>query len=399
MTTGRGQPTDAAQRLGLLDALRGFALAGVLLANLVALSLYAYLPGEQMTALATDRIDRLLNPAIGALVSGKFITLFSLLFGVGFAMQMQRASGDPVARRRYLRRLGVLFAIGMVHAVLWWGDVLRYYAVLGLLLLPMYRLPQRWLVAIGAVLVVVPHPLLAHLFADAGPRLAPQEQAHAAALAAFSSPDWATMLRGNRAFFEWWLPMRWSIPLAVTGCLLIGAALGRSGVLSDPAAHARFWARLLVALPVGLALALGLMLADYGRLPWLDGWPESGGMRMLRRMLDHAAALVLGLGYMAGFVWLFGNSRWQRLLRSLAPVGRMALSNYLAQTVIGIGVFYGVGLGLGSRYGLVGVGITWLLVFAAQMAASRWWLARFRFGPAEWLWRSATYARWQTLRR
>jgi len=400
MTTDRGQPTDASQRLALLDALRGFALAGVLLANLVALSLYAFLPDERMAALTTAGIDRLLYPALSALVSGKFITLFSLLFGVGFAMQMQRAADDPAARRRYLRRLVALLAIGLLHAsLLWWGDVLRYYAVVGLVLLPLYRLPGRWLVAIGAVLIVVPQPLLAWLFAEAGPRLATQEQAYAAALAAFTSSDGSTMLRGNRAFFDWWLPMRWGIPLSVAGSMMIGVALGRSGVLLDPAAHARFWTRLRVALPVGLALTLGLMLADYGRLPGPDGWPASDGARVLLRMLNHAAALILGLGYMAGFVWLFGQHHGHRVLQPLAPVGRMALSNYLAQTVVGVGVFYGVGLGVGPRYGLVGVGVAWALVFAAQIAISHWWLARFRFGPAEWLWRSATYKRWQPMRR
>lgn len=395
-----GDPVAASQRIELLDALRGFALAGVLLANLVALSLYMYLPGGQMTVLATAAADRLLEPALGALVSGKFITVFSLLFGVGFAMQMRRAAGDPEGRRRYLRRLAALLAIGLLHANLfWWGDVLRYYAVLGLLLLPMQRLPARWLVAIGTLLIIVPQPLIAQLFAGAGPRLASQGQANAEALAAFASSDWATMLRGNRAYFDWWLPMRWGIALAVAGCMLIGAALGRGDVLRDPAAHPRFWARLRVALPVGLALALALMLAEYGRLPGLDAGQASAAARAVPRMLHHAASLLLGLGYLAGVVWLFGHQRGRRLLQPLAPVGRMALSNYLLQTLVGVGLFYGVGLGIGPRYGLVGVGVAWVLVFAAQIAISHWWLARFRFGPAEWLWRSATYARWQPLRR
>ena len=400
LSAARGEPIAWPQRLELLDALRGFALAGVLLANLVALSLYAFLPAQQMRALATAGVDRLLEPALAALVSGKFITLFSLLFGVGFAMQVRRAAGDPGARHRYLRRLAVLFAIGLLHAhLLWWGDVLRYYAVLGLLLWPLSRLRGRALWAIGIVLIVVPHPLIAYLFAGAAPPLAPQDHANAAALAAFASPEWSTMWRGNRAFFEWWLPARWGILLAVAGCMLIGVAVGRSGALLDPAAHANFWKRLLVALPIGLALALGLLLAEYGRLPGLDAWQPAGAARALQRMLQHGATLLLGLGYMAGFVRLFAQPRARRALQPLAPVGRMALSNYLAQTVVAVAVFYGVGLGLGPRFGMVGVAVAWVLLFAAQVAASRWWLARCRFGPAEWLWRSATYARWQPMRR
>ncbi len=394
-----GAPTSASQRVALIDALRGFALGGVLLANLVALSLYAFLPGDRVAALATAGIDRLLDPALGALVSGKFIALFSLLFGVGFAMQMQRARRDPGARHRYLRRLAMLLVIGLLHAAFWWGDVLRYYAVVGLVLLPLYRLPERWLVAAGAVLIVVPQPLLAYLLAGIGPPLATQAHANAAALAAFTDEHWATMLRGNRAFVAWWLPMRWGIPLAVAGYMLIGTALGRRGVLLDPAASARFWTRLRWALPAGLVLAFGVVLADYGRLPGPDGWQAGDGARVVIRMINRAAGLVLGLGYMAGFVWLFGRRRGGRALQPLAAVGRMALSNYLAQTAAGVALFYGVGLGLGPRYGLVGVGIAWALVFATQIAASHWWLGRFRFGPAEWLWRSAAYARWQPLRR
>lgn len=383
----------------LLDALRGFALAGVLLANLVAFSLYAFLPSDLMAVLPTARWDRLLDPALGTLVSGKFFTLFSLMFGVGFAMQMQRTNADIAARSRYLRRLGALFAIGLGHAyLLWWGDVLRYYAVLGLLLLPLYRWSARSLVIVGAVLIVV-QPLLAQGFPAAALPLATQAQANAAALAAFGDGDWSTMLHGNREFADWWLPAHWGTVMSIAGCMLIGAALGRSRMLVDPDAHALSWRRLLLALPGGLALALMLTLSDYGRVPWPDGWRDSDGAQLLSRTLNRAAGLVLGVGYMAAFVLSFRGRIGRRLLLPLAPLGRMALSNYLAHSVIGIGLFYGVGLDLGPRYGLPGVVAVWAAIFVGQILASRWWLGRFRFGPVEWLWRSATYGRLQPMRR
>lgn len=398
MANDLAQPTDPRQRLALLDALRGFALAGVLLANLVAFSLYAFLPGEQMAALPTAGWDRWLEPALSTLVSGKFFTLFSLMFGVGFALQMQRTSADAARRRRYLRRLAVLFAIGLLHAYwLWWGDVLRYYAVLGLLLLPLYRWPARRLVTVGAILILA-QPLLAQWFPAAALPLATQERAHAAALSAFATSDWSTLLRGNRVFADWWLPAHWGTVMSIAGCMLMGAALGRSGVLNEPDAHGLFWRRLLLALPAGLALALMLMLVDYGRIPWPEGWQQTDGARVLLRMLNRAAGLILGMGYMAAFVVLFGRRGGRRWLQPLAPLGRMALSNYLAHSVIGIGLFYGVGLGLGSRYGLPGVAAAWVAVLGAQILSSHWWLARFRFGPVEWLWRSATYGRLQPMR-
>ena len=171
-----------------------------MLANLVAFSLYAFLPGSATAALPTAGIDRWLEPTLSALVSGRFIALFSLLFGVGFALQMQRSGSSPVVRRRYLRRLGALFVIGLLHGALWWGDVLRYYAVIGLMLLPAYRWPARPLLVLGMILIVVPQPLLEHLFSDAGPPLATKEVAFADAFNMFSGDQWPAMLRGNASF-------------------------------------------------------------------------------------------------------------------------------------------------------------------------------------------------------
>ena len=391
-------PTLGSQRLDLLDALRGFALSGVLMANLVAFSSYFFLSGEASAALPTAAVDRLLDPAIGILVSGKFISLFSLLFGVGFALQMQRNAARDEGVRRYLRRLGVLLVIGLLHAALWWGDILRYYAVLGLLLLPLARLRPRTLATLGIVLVVLPHPSLSAWFAGSGPPPATQDQAYAAALAAFSSHDLATMLRGNWQFNSWWVPVHWGLLPSISGCMLVGAALGNSGVLRDPARHALFWKRLLLAFPIGLALAFFVKLGDYGRLPMQAAWLDNDAGRMLLRELNQATALVLALGYAAVFVWLFARPAWRRWMQHLAPVGRMALSNYLTQTLVGIALFYGVGLRLGPSYGLVGVVVVWALLFGAQIVFSRWWLARFRFGPAEWAWRSLTYGQWQPMR-
>src|SRR3546814_18040090 len=145
--------------------------------------------------------------------------------------------------------------------------------------------------------------------------------------------------------------------------MLIGLALGNSQVLRDPDRHAGFWKWLLACLPVGLVLALLVTLSDYGRLgrfgdataPW-------------RHALDQGIVLLVAPGYAALFVFLFSRARWHRSLRHLAPVGRMALSNYLGHTVVGIAVFYGIGLGIGQRYGPVAVVCTFLVLFGAQIA-------------------------------
>ena len=394
-------PVPATQRLELLDSLRGFALAGVLFANLTAFSMYFFLLSHQaLLALPYAAVDRWLSPLDHVFVVAKFITLFSLLFGVGFSLQMQRNGDDRDGLRRYLRRLAVLFAIGLVHAYLfWWGDILRYYAVIGLLLLPARLWPTRALVVAGALLVIAPHSLFSASWDGPAIHVATRDQAYAAALSAFSNHDWIAMLRGNLAFNHWWNVAHWGQVTWVAGCLLIGTALGRLGVLAEPGRHALFWKRLLLwALPSGLVGSLLLEVIDYGRLPALATLLDTLPGRFASEMFSDAAVLALGLGYMAGFVVLFSLPAAHRWLRLLAPVGRMALSNYLAHSLIGITLFYGIGFDIGPRYGLLGVLVTWLLLFAAQVVFSQWWLRRFRFGPAEWLWRSLTYRRWQSMR-
>ena len=137
---------------------------------------------------------------------------------------------------------------------------------------------------------------------------------------------------------------------------------------------------------------------DYGRLPALAALQDTLPGRFASEMFRNTAVLALGLAYMAVFVAVFSIPLARRGLRQLAPVGRMALSNYLMHSLVGIAVFYGIGLGIGPRHGLQGVLVAFVLLFAVQIGLSRWWLARFRFGPVEWVWRSLTYRQRQPMR-
>lgn len=389
------------ERSELLDALRGFALFGVLLVNLRSLSLYDLLPGDERAALPGVVMDAWLKPFMTILVDGTAITLFSVLFGVGFAIQRQRAAGDASGMRRYLRRLAVLLVFGLVHAYLfWWGDILRYYAVLGLLLIPLSRLTDRWLAALGVVVCVGLPVWLQPVVPPLLPTQISSPESAARALAAFRSEDWGTMLAGN---LERDLRMRiavWFIPAYVLGRLMIGAALGRSGVLLAPQQYLRFWRRLFASMLLlggGLGIFFAVRAAGLPDPSW--PWLDSAGGRMVVSLARFATPLALGLLYLAGLVLLFQHPGWRRLIVPLAPLGRMALTHYIGQTIIAIVLFYGVGFGLGARFGLVGTVVAGLVILALQLAASHWWLARFQFGPLEWLWRSLTYLRLQPLRR
>jgi uncharacterized protein len=394
-------PIGDKQRLDVIDGLRGFALAGVLLANLRSFTLFEDLPDAARALLPSARLDRLLEPAITVFVEGKFITLFSLLFGIGFALQMGRIARAGEGSARYLRRLAILLLIGVAHAtLLWWGDILRYYALMAVVLLAVAPLRTRTLVWLGLATALLAYPLARLAFGDPSLQVPPLSAMSVNALRVFQDSDWFAVVRENHRLNLWALFGFWGLFFFVAGRLMLGAALGRSGWLHDVTAHASVWKRLSWAcLPLGLALTLFVQAQDYGRLPALQPWFTRPGGHALLTVMRDLSTLSLGFGYLATFVLLFQHLRWQRWLRHLVPVGRMALTNYLMQTLIGIGLFYGIGFGIGPRFGLVGVVVTWAAVFVAQIVFSRWWLARFRFGPAEWLWRSLTYGRPQPMRR
>ncbi|MEC9356566.1 MAG: DUF418 domain-containing protein [Pseudomonadota bacterium] len=393
-------PTTAEQRFGLLDSLRGFALFGVLMVNLVSLSLFEFLTDEARAALPTAAWDTAIEIVMAALVDGKFITLFTLLFGIGFAMQSQRASGQAKGMRRYAGRMLILLAIGLTHGYLfWWGDILRYYAVCGLLLMALTRLSSAALAGLGIFVAVLLPALLQPVLPALLPSVISSADSARAALQAFSSDSLGVALAGNLARD---LRMRiavWFLPMYVLGRILIGVAIGKSGLLQNAAQHRRSWLRILLTSgSIGIGATAFFLLRRHGIIVSPE-WLRSDPGRFLLRLLWQASSLSLGLAYMAGIALLYQAPFWRRGLAALAPMGRMALSHYLAQTLIGIVLFYGIGLGIGPNLGLVGVVLISVLVFTMQVLISHWWLSRYRFGPVEWLWRSLSYGARQTMRR
>jgi uncharacterized protein len=387
--------TDAprTQRIELLDALRGFALIGVLVVNLRYFSLYEFLPAAGKAGLATAGVDSVLALVLAAFVDTKSITLFTFLFGIGFALQFDEARRDGASTRRYLRRLMVLAAIGLVHGmVVWSGDILRYYAFAGLALVACARLSTRALLTLGLAIALFGSALL-RPFAMLLPR-APgaSDAATAQALAAFSDGGFSDVVAANFAYAKFELLANWSLIPFVLGRVMIGVAIGRSGVLTQASLHLPFWRRLWWwGLAVGGALTAFTLCRDAGLMPGPPEFWRHGATRALTGAMRAAGSIALAGAWMAGFVLLFQRDAWRRRCGVLASVGRTALSNYLVQTFFGIALFYGIGLGIGPRFGLPAVIVATLVIFALQCAASAWWLARFRYGPVEWVWRCLTY--------
>jgi uncharacterized protein len=412
------RPVDVSERVALLDVLRGFALCGVFISNSFTwFSGRNLLTREQARALAAPPLEATVSALYHFLVNQKFMTLFSFLFGLGFSIQLSRAEarGSPIVPL-YSRRLLVLLGIGLVHLFgVWAGDVLSTYAVVGFVLLLFRQRSDRTVLAWVLVLLGV-MPLLASLLhhfapillhgAQAAAEAAKAQEEHGAQqrarfLAALSSDSFWTSQKENAryflsAMFLQFQRLTWMI--GILGRFLLGLLAGRYLLLQEVERNRPWHRRLLV-----WGLVLGVLGNGAGvvvnrlRVAGLVDPAKDAWMVVMPAILE-LGFLGLAAVYVAAFALLFQRERWRKVMQVLAPVGRMALTNYLLQSVVSICLYDGWGLGLVGRLPPSRCVALTLAVFALQIPFSHWWLSRFRFGPAEWLWRSLTYGQAQPMR-
>lgn len=394
-------PVGQNERISELDVLRGIALFGVLTMNFVWIAGYGVgITEAQATALPSDRLDFYTYWGVRWLIGDKANTVFATLFGLGFYLQLQRGSGKPGFEARYRRRLGWLLLFGILNVLfLWIGDILHLYAIAGFILLAMRKWSTRALVIFGTIAALYSDKLQEWLVAALNLPL-PNSDAYftdpgiVARQEVLRSGDLPSIV-AYMAEFTWvdWLAngvmVAWLI--YALGRFALGAAIGRSGILDNVRAFIPVLRRIAwVAIPVGLLF--GLIV----RLVYTELWSpmgESEGLVTLARILRSPAALVLAAGYCAGIVVAMQRPWGQRLFGVFAPVGQMALTNYLVQGFLYAFVLYGgmLGLGLAGRIGSFAILLTCIAFFAFQTMFSHWWLAHYRFGPMEWLWRALTY--------
>lgn len=387
MTLAPG-PVAPDERLPLLDALRGFAIGGIVVVNLkfFATPLFStleYRVADDFPGLA----DRLADWLVMTLAEGKLYPLLALLFGYGFGIQLERSGG---AGARYVRRLLALLVLGLAHAFLVWaGDVLVTYAVVGGVLVLFRRRSERTLLGWAVALYLVHLVILA----VSGVVVAGAGRADAAAAAVtqtYARGSYAGVLSQRAADAALTVPS--GVVAAGPGFLammLLGLWAQRRGVFARPAEHAVLLRRVAV---LGLATG-GVCSLAYATLWWTsDGRGAAAGVAFFLG----GGGFLQTLGYAAGLTLLVASGR-ARLL-ALRPVGRLALSNYLLQSLVATTIFYGYGFGLYGRVGPApGLAVTAGIV-AACVLLSAAWMRAFRIGPAEWLVRSFTYARPQPLR-
>ena len=382
-------------RLLNVDALRGFALLGILAVNIWAFA-DPYFRSGAVRVEYNGALDQALRFLVALLFEGKFYLLFSLLFGYSFSLQMeaaQRADADFKARM-WRRGLG-LFALGVLHGcLLFASDILNSYGLLSLMLLPWRELETDRALKRALRLLVLPALLLgaigvAAVLLDVAAGATDAGEV-AAKLAAFQGGAAATQayimadFPGNLAN----LPFMGPSSLAM---FLVGFVAGRERLLARIDSFRHLLPRVLwICLPVGLVGEA--VIAAYGTL-----YPS-----IASGLICASATILVGpfltLAYIVLLLMLFETGAGARLQAALAPMGRLALSNYLSQSLVLALIFTGYGLGLCNRVPPLGVvGIVFAL-FGVQMALSAWWLKRHTYGPAEWLLRGITNWNWRSSR-
>jgi uncharacterized protein len=403
-------PISPDARIDLIDIIRGFALFGVMLANMVWTVYFFALTPEQREALPNSSLDLIANRLTLLLVDFKFYTLFSMLFGIGFAMQITRAKvHDQRALGVYIRRLCILFFMGVAHALLlWFGDILHLYALLGFVLILFRNTDDRalirWVITFAVIMVFM--PVLAWVFGGNpidGMKEEMVENIESYRFTAMREGNWTDIIRLNWNFNKseysnlsfgfdssiyWYLSVLWKF--------LLGFLIGRKLLLQESWKHLDFFRRIFPwALGIGL-LGNGFMLVF--TIIYQEWIGDTSGVTTLLLIPVEIGMFALSMAYLCGLVLLYQRPKWQSWLRLLAPVGRMALTNYLSQSFLFVALFYGVGLGLIGKIGAAACLLISIIFFGIQIIVSRWWVRNFRFGPFEWIWRSLTYGMIQPFR-
>jgi uncharacterized protein len=318
-----------------------------------------------------------------------------LLFGIGFALQFNRAKAkgqNPI--RFFPRRLLILFLFGVLHSILLWdGDILTVYAMMGLVLLFFRESSTRRLFVVAITLLVVATILLAVLFPYIAAMQDPTSPIHAEyademnyAQEIFASGSYwdVVRLRATQIFDS--VTGIWLLQgLSVLAFFLIGLYIGRAQILENiPQHRGLLTTTLIVGLISGVIFNLGFIFTDNPLLVSLS---------------FTLGAPAFSFAYASAFCLLSLQDGWSERLAPLANIGRMSLTNYLMHSLICSFIFYGYGLGLAGKISIAaGLALTFV-IYILQIFLSTWWLKRFRFGPMEWLWRSLTYKKWQPIRK
>jgi len=401
-TQGVG-PVGSSERILFIDVLRGMALFGILAANMRAFvaPLDCY---DHIGVLFHGRADVVGQWIIDAFVQGKFITIFSFLFGMGFAIQMTRAEARGVRFLSfYPRRLFALALFGLIHGMLIWaGDVLLTYAFSGAILLLFRNRQQKtllwWAGGLFALPIVASSVFLGLYFSrfhrswmDPKP---PDLQKLYTVIQIYAHGTARQILAQNWVEWKRELPTTF-FAIYASALFLLGMWVWRAGILQRLDEYKPVFQRVCAwCLPIGVVLSTYVATVKAVLPPGrVSLWGWAAGVLWL------PGSHILSAGYISALALIFLNGNWQRYLLPFAAVGRTALTNYLAQSVICTLFFYHSTTGLYGRIGPALAFVPTVVLYGAQVVISNWWLQHYRFGPMEWLWRGMTYGKFPAMQK
>lgn len=394
-------PVRSSERYAILDVLRGLALLGIAVANFPEFSLYSFLPVEVAGGMPTAGIDRIVRYLQYIFIDGKFYTIFSLLFGIGFSIIITNAAKkDANGFRIFYRRMFVLLLMGFLHLMfLWSGDILMLYALLGMLL-PLFRnVSNRALLVWAFVLMAIPVAVdfiveLSGFYPSASVVELQQFYCNKYGITDDNFAYWLRDAEHYSGTFEFLIQgalvrvqefIDGNRYFKVMGLFLLGFCIGRNrlyaelpGLIPQLKRIARYG--FITGLPLSFIYAWSAM---NGR-PWGLGTHAA---------LYFASVFPLGFAYVAGICLCYLRYPQWKGFHFFAMPGRMALTNYIGQSVFGMLLFYGIGFGFGAGVGLVYVVLIAAGVWIVQALFSSFWLHCCQFGPLEWIWRMLTYGK------
>lgn len=411
-------PINDSKRLPVIDALRGLAILGILFINVKGSSFPVDF-GELYELRLDGIVDKIIYWGTEFLVQGKFFTMFTFLFGLGMAVQMSRAiakGGEEKFPAVYVRRLTLLFIIGFIHDVfIWRGYILLWYPVIGFLLLLIRNFKPKLMVSLAIIFIMLLGGVSVLRY-TLRPTPPPQKEQHQAAekqkpaktaeqlawekcnavIQIFKEGGYGGMVNNRLGKILPTLKYNLYYGLHILGMFMLGIWAWRKGLFHDTGTHLKLIKKIFVySLLTGVIFtAITIQYRIWGGAAgspiWMYAWFST---------LTWTGMAAFTVCYVSGFLLLFRKAFFRRLVKPLESVGRAALSNYIFQNIVMGFIFYSYGFKIMGTTGPLVNLLICFLIFAIQIPLSMWWMNRFRFGPAEWLWRTLTYGKRQPMKK
>ncbi len=390
------------KRINSIDALRGFALIGIMLLHCMERFDLTYTP--VVDSPFWQQIDTFVIDSMYFLFSGKSYAIFSLLFGLSFFMQMdsQAAKGNDF-RGRFLWRLALLLVFGYINGLVYLGEFFAVYAILGVFLIPLYKVPSKWLVVLCVLLFLQIPAVISFisLLENNVPNKPTDAVVYMNQLYDECAQLFITGSLGDVLHFNLWkgqfAKLLWVFNnyryLQLFGLFIAGMLIGRMGIHKSEEKMVKYSRMVLPYSIIWFIVfyTVVLLLPAFG----VEGFALSVGKTLFKTYANLGMMMI----YICGFTLLYYRYNWRNVLDKIAPVGRMSVTNYMAQSMVGVTLFYGFGANLAVEFNYLQSLLVGIVFCFIQIAYSNWWIKRFYYGPIEWLWRTLTWFAKVPLRR